>query len=160
MDKPEWLPEELDSNKVWDQLEDEAYEIFCSDFLRKPTIFFRDKTVKLNLDLNIVQSKEREKSFYHLTKKTEDKISRRIINDPLRTARIGWVRPLIENSTSKDILCWDYWESIGLIRTYIWIVSLSYVVILQEEPTEYIFISAYFVDRPERLWKKYNNRIK
>ncbi len=159
MDSPDWLPQELDSDVEWDELEDDAYRIFVNDFIKSTALLFKDKPVKLDYNKDFKQTKKREKSFYHLVKKTEDKRSRRVINDPPRAIKIGWIRPLIENYSCKGVLCWDYWE-FGVVRTYIWIVRHSYVIILQEEPSEYVLISGYYVDRDERLCKKFKHRIK
>ncbi len=80
----------------------------------------------------------------------------------MRAERIGWIRPLIENFNDTDVLYWDYWESnyFDIIRTYIWLVKYNFVVILQEKSMDFQLITAYYVDRPERLRKKYDHRIK
>jgi len=164
MDKPAWLPEPLnpDDYEDWERLEDAAYRIFCQDFIDKEPPLHHEKLVKLNFDKDLREIKGREKSFYHLVKKTEDKRSRRIVEDPLRAARIGWVRPLIENSDAKDVRIWDYWESdySDFVRRYIWLENYRFVVILQEEVSEFVLITAYYVDREDRLKNKYNKRIK
>lgn len=163
MDRPEWLPEPLNQEDYndWESLEDAAYQIFCNDFIEKESLYFKKKTVKLNFEKEFREKKCREKSFYHLVKKTEDRRSRRNRNDSLRAVRIGWVRPLIENYNDKNVLYWDYWESeySGIVRIYIWLKKYRFVVILQDEPTEYLLITAYFVDREDRLREKYSRRI-
>lgn len=52
--------------------------------------------------------------------------------DPRRAERLPWCGLTISNSKDPFVTVWDYMEGGGRIRTYIWLETLDYVVILEK----------------------------
>ena len=157
-EKPSWLPE-LFAVKPWSlEVYDRLYfEVFCRDFKGEP-IFYRGCAVWFFPE----KSYDRELVFVHLTSRKIPATSDREI-DLMRSARLPWARPLIENSTAPEVLAWDFEEDDGSINTYVWLPEHDYAIIMRKMPDDSRrLITAYWVEfghERRKLRKKYERRL-
>ncbi len=86
--------------------------------------------------------------------------------DNRRAERLSWCVPIICNSNDDEVKVWDYKESSGRVRTYLWLKNMDYVVVLERKEIKFeevfFLITAYYVDgasRRRHLHKKYERRI-
>jgi len=81
----------------------------------------------------------------------------------MRSARLPWARPLIENSTATELLAWDFEEGDGSICTYIWLPDHDYAIIMRKMADESRrLITAYWIEHDherKKLRKKYERRV-
>ncbi|WP_353780064.1 hypothetical protein [Winogradskyella sp. 3972H.M.0a.05] len=120
-----------------------VYEIFTNDFiLDKPSF----RGTRLGLKKHpIVDGKEY--TFYHFTHSGEIEDDR--IPDLERCERIGWIKPMINNSDSKDLLVWRKPHG-SKHRILIYHPSERFLVVLDDRGDYILPWTAYCV--------KYNNR--
>jgi len=88
----------------------------------------------------------KEKVFWHITDKEMHPYSDRL-PDIRRAERLNWIRPMIENCNENEIQCFDYTESSGQIRAYLWLERYDFIVILGKLPRiNYTIITAFYID--------------
>jgi hypothetical protein len=125
----------------WERYKDALYDLFCADFIaRKPV--FRSKPVVL-----AERQKEggKEKSFWHLISGGGD-------SPPYirRCERIGFCRFLIENADTDQARCW---KRLRERRVCIALPDFSYLVVLEERKTHWIFITGYYIESERKRQK-------
>lgn len=134
------------------QLEVFFKRIFLEEFVNK-NIQYLDYPIIINKQGDPTYS---DKLFEHLTTRDNPRGESRGI-DIERAKRLLWCPAIIEHSTDSNILNFDYLESNGIIRTYLYLKPciLDYLVILQkiEKSHEAIIVSAYFVDEEYKRHK-------
>jgi hypothetical protein len=160
--KPLWLPNILSLDGVWEKTLARLYIIFQQDFIQTQCYF----------EHRLVRWDERkldgryEEGFWHVIS-TKDYETGERIPDYERAKRLPWCAPTIVNSNDGEVKYWDYLESNGGIRTYLWLEQWDYVVILEkriQRVGEIVFlITAYYVRGKrtrEQLKQKYEQRIR
>lgn len=173
---PEWLPDMFCVNPWAHDTYDKLYEMFCRD-IRDRDLRYLGNNVWIYRDLE----DGREKIFWHLTTRLvkKAKIPRRKKKfypsgqtdiedgrypDLRRSERLPWVKAIIEQSTEKEILAWDYEEGNLAIKTYVWLKDHNFVVIMKKYPDgKRRLITSFYVDKPYKhkdFERKYANRIK
>ena len=159
--KPDWLPDIVSVNGVWEIVVRRLYQIFETDFIRAGCHF---EGLPVWWDRRKQGGDTYEEGFWHLITRTDSCTKDRLI-DPRRAERLPWCKPVIENSHDVRIRLWDYRESNNKIRTYIWLERWDYVVVLEKRsrnrgPIAFL-VTAYHVDGEStrrRLRRKYENR--
>ncbi|MGH7598766.1 MAG: hypothetical protein ACREOI_20625 [bacterium] len=138
------------------------YSIFDTDF-KQTKRFFEGRPVWW--DRRILAGDRYEEGFWHLITKTDQSTNERLL-DPRRAERLPWCGPTISNSADQAIKVWDFQESGGRLRTYVWLEERDYVIILekrQQRLGEIAFlITAFHVDgdsRRRNLKAKYEKRV-
>ncbi len=161
MEMPAWLPAMLDTSygtdKEWDRLIARLYEIFERDFIRIQCHFEELRVVFDNRKIGSPY----EEGFWHLVSRDDKRINDRLF-DPQRARRLPWCKPTIENSRLKDVCVWNFLEKNKRTNTYIWLVDLDYLVILQRRKNVVFLVTAFWVDGDasrKALRKKYGKRI-
>lgn len=94
--------------------------------------------------------------FVHITNKDDEDAGDRVI-DLRRCERIAWIRPIIDNHTSNDVLRWEEEKPKGN-RIFLYLESERFLVILQKFKYGYMLVTAYYVDHNkthQRYLKKY-----
>lgn len=170
---PEWLPNMIKVNPWSDQKTyDELYRVFCRDIRNYDLRYFGNK-VRFFYGLE----DGKEKIFWHLTSRQQDKIPRRKMKfhktnqdkperlpDLRRCERLNWIKPIIEHPTDGEVLSWDYEEGNSNIRTYVWIKNFDFVVIMKKMPNgKRMLITSFYVDKEYKrndFERKYENRLK
>lgn len=152
--RPDWLPEMLLLNP-W--TEDILYEVFQNDFIHSQP---RYRSYKVWIFPDKTDGKETV--FLHLITR-EDIKTRKRFPDVMRSARLPWVRPLIEHPDESEIIDWDYLEGSGKIHTYVWLKEHDFVVIMKryKDGTRRL-VTAHYIDYPNKkrkLASKYKKRI-
>jgi hypothetical protein len=161
-EQPNWLPAKLEITEASEEVVDTLYRIFDQDFIRntpiydqRPIIFSPGKSAR-----------GYEVIFWHLV--TGDYHAPGVdAFDIDRAERLPWCAPTINHALEGFPLVWDYEESGGKIRTYIWLKTCDYVVILQKEnivSQGYVarLITAYCINKEwgrKSLEKKYDRRL-
>ncbi len=140
------------------ELYDRLYtEVFCPDFKGAP-IFYRGFAVWYFPEM----AYGRELIFVHLASR-EDKATGERTFDPMRSARLPWARPLIENPTGAEVLAWDFKEYDGSTNSYVWLQNHDYFILMKKMADDSRrLITAYWVgyDHERRkLRKKYEQRL-
>ena len=79
---------------------------------------------------------------------------------------MAWARAVIDNAHTDDVAAFEYEESRGRVRTYLWVKSGDYVVILEKKSRSqsdiYFLTTAFSLDGPSRrraMEKKFQNRL-
>jgi hypothetical protein len=149
-----WLPEMLNVNPWSEDTYDELYAIFKNDFIDRK-VKYRGYNVWFFPEIE----NGKEVIFWHLTDKGK-KFDR--FPDTNRSPRISWIRPMIERCPDSDILDWDVEED-GVIKSYVWLQNLDYVVIMKRMPDgSRRLLTAHYLDyanMSHKLKKKYERRI-
>ena len=69
----------------------------------------------------------------------------------------------MEHPDVAEMLCWDYMEGDGTIKTYVWLREVDFVVIMKKYPDESRrLITSFYVDseyKRKDLERKYANGI-
>ena len=168
INKPDWLPEVLNLDGEWEDVLERIYAVFEADFINgKPR--FEGMPVWWNRAKDFGWGFE--EGFWHLIsekdKKTKDRIP-----DFGRAKRLPWCAPLLTNSGDSAVTVFEYREASGKVRTYVWLVDLDYLVILEKQCrrvssgssfTVFFLITAYFLpgdSSRRRIRNKHENRIK
>lgn len=160
--KPAWLPDIVSVDGEWDQILARLYTIFDADF-KKTKRLFEGRPVWW--DRRVLPGDHYEEGFWHLITKTDQETNERLL-DTRRAERLPWCGPAISNSQDKAVMVWDFKESGGRIRTYVWIEKCDYVIILEKKKqrtSEVAFlVTAFYVDgdsRRKNLRSKYMKRV-
>lgn len=135
---------------------EEVYQVFYQDFVRsKPTF----QGVRLGLKkYPIIAGKEY--TFYHMTHSGNIENDRE--PDMRRMERIPYPRPIIDNSTDKDLKVWKNQRGSDS-RILIFHEEESYLVVLTQRKDYILPWTAYMVEqnhRKEKLKKEYYDYIK
>jgi hypothetical protein len=146
-----------------DQLnEKRLYEMFRDDFLVNPPTH---NGISLLLDCSLREG--RESSYWHLTRYGFGKFTLGIF-DVDRARRLCWVKPIVQHAESHEIEAFNFLESNGRIRRYLWVRKAKFVVILEPATftgviRRYRLITSFYVDfsrKEMELEAKHRNRIK
>jgi hypothetical protein len=159
---PEWLPPIVSVNGIWEEVLSRLYRIFESDFKQgKPRFGY----MPVWWETRILVGEKYEEGFWHLISKDDKKTKERLF-DPRRAERLPWCSPTIKNKDDQVAKVWEYREAKGRIRTYLWLESFDYVVILEKRKQKIgmvaFLITAFYVDgesRKRSLTSKYSKRI-
>jgi hypothetical protein len=158
---PPWVPHIINVNGIWEQVLNLLYRIFENDFINV-TLNYEGRQVKWD---NRKLDGKYDEGFWHLITNTDNYTGERI-PDYRRAERLPWCGPIISNSGDSCLKVWDYCESNGRIRTYLWLENWDYVVVLEKRSTTTkevaILITAYYIEGSSTRNKflgKYNNRI-
>lgn len=171
---PEWLPDKACVNPWTQDTYDMLYHIFCED-IRDSNLHYMEGEIWTFPD----KKDGKEEIFWHLTTRNVKpiKIPRRkkkfypenheYINeerlpDLRRCERLPWVKALIENASSTEVLAWDYEEGNSDTKTYIWLKEFDFVVIMKKYRNgKRRLITSFYVDKAKSDFeRKYASRIK
>ena len=162
MEKPAWLPELVSVDGEWDEILPKLYRIFSNDFIKIKTML---EQRPVWWDRRVLDDGGMPEGFWHLISKLEEKTGKRLF-DPRRAERIPWCSPTINHCNDLQIKMWDYLEFSGRRRTYLWLETWDYVIILEKRKHQMgeiaFLITAYFVDGKHsrnRLKEKFHNKI-
>jgi hypothetical protein len=72
-----------------------------------------------------------EEGFWHLVQKSEKTVGGRVL-DLCRAERLSWCIPVLNHANDTAIKHFDYAESTGRVRTYLWLVEGDYRVVLEQ----------------------------
>lgn len=154
---PEWLADMVTVNPWTEETFDALYKVFEQDFKHTQPIY-EGKRVWYFPEL--IDGKEA--IFWHLTHR-EDKVTSRRLPDLRRSERLPWIRKMIDNHKKPEILAWDHKEGNGTIKTYVWLKSDDFVVIMKKYPDESRrLITSFYIDHSHtrrKLSKKYTKRV-
>jgi len=143
---PEWLPAKIIIEVGSDQTVAQLYVIFQRDFKQSETQF---NGLPVWWDRRILPGEIYEQGFWHLITRS-DHISKARLFDVKRAERLPWCKSVIINSRVSEIKVWDYRGPGRRLRTYVWLESWDYVVVLERRRQrigQIVFlVTAYFVD--------------
>ena len=155
---PDWLCPMICVNPWTQQTFAVLYEIFERDFKETKPVYSGSIVWFFP---NIEDGKE--VLFWHLTHR-EDMSTDERLPDLRRSERLPWVRKMIDHSDKPEVFAWDYKESSGDIRTYVWLKNYDFLVLMKMYPNgRRRLITSYYVDhghKRRKLEKKYAKRIK
>ena len=160
-DRPEWLPDILCVDGEYRQVVAALYEVFQRDI----------KTSRLTLagsqvwwDRRVLPGETYEEGFWHLITRKNWKTGQRE-HDPRRAERLSWCAPAIQHCSEPVVKLWDYEESDGKIRTYLWLEDFHYVILfekrMQKKGPVAFMVTAYYVDNDgtrKSFQRKYEKR--
>lgn len=157
---PDWLPAKVDTNGEWAEVLERLYRVFQVDFIG-PGCYFLNSPVwwdQRKLD------GEHEEGFWHLITRENYAVGERLF-EPERAECLPWCRPCLVNAPDPSLKIWDYREGRRKIRTYVWLESNDYLIILEKRPSRqgerFFLITAYSVDGNDtrgKLRKKFEKR--
>jgi hypothetical protein len=143
-------------NGVFPDYFEAVYVIFKRDFVDSKPVF-KNKPLRLKAHPFI---DGKEYTFYHFTHSGD--IEKERLPDLRRMERIGWPRPMIDNSHNKTLKVWQNKRG-NKIRILIFHEIENYLVILEQRKTYILPWTAYYVEYPsrkERLLKEYKDYLK
>jgi hypothetical protein len=150
----DWLPELLPVNPWTENTYEELYGVFRTNFVGSQPLYRGHHVWFFN-----EKEDGKEAIFWHLTDKgrAPDRLP-----DVNRSARLSWVRPMIENCNDAEVLDWDVEEE-GSIKTYIWLKNHDFVIIMKRMPNgSRRLLTAHCLDYAnmrDKLQKKYDRRL-
>lgn len=139
----------------WDKYLNVIYQIFVNDFIKtKPK--FQNQNLQLKRH-PLFQDKEA--TFWHFI--TEGKSEEQRLPDMRRCERIGWPRPIIENSNDESI---KIWENTRKKETRICLCygNWEYLVVLSKRKNYILPWTAYPITRSHaknKIIREYNKYI-
>lgn len=161
MTLPDWLPPMLDLHGEWDAMLHTLYRVFTRDFKTGALHLGQDR---VRYDGRVLAGETYEECFWHLVTR-KDQSSGERLPDFRRAERLPWCAPILRNVNDPAVTFWHYREGDGRIRTYAWLVSGDYVVILERKPQRIgqvaFLITAYHIDGPSQrrnLQRRYEKR--
>jgi len=161
MMKPVWLPNTINLDGEWEKTLAKLFTIFEQDFI-KTECKFEERLVQWD---NRKLDRTYDEGFWHIISTTDQETLDRI-PDFDRAKRLPWCAPTICHSNDAQVKCWDYLESQGNIRTYVWLELWDYVVILQKRAIKSgeiaFLVTAYGVSGSstrKKLARKYEQRV-
>lgn len=155
----------------WDKysiFEDKIYKIFKEEIYIYDW-YYKNKPIYLRKQ---PLYNGREESFYHIICKKQ------IINGkkefqptPERAQRILWCKSIVNNEPCKNCCCngIGVWSETKIVntktktQTVLYLKKYKYVIILEEQPSRWLFITSYYVDdlkKRKKLDKKYKEETK
>lgn len=138
---------------------EELYEIFKRDFIDTP--YFLDGT-EIFIDLR-PSREEGYENYPHTFVKLVSRGNKGKRNfDRKRANKLHWIKVILDNCDTEDILRFEILESDESIREYFWFKEGDFLVILKRITPNYIIVSGFHIDddRNRRYYEgKYNNRI-
>jgi hypothetical protein len=160
---PEWLPELIQVGGNWGELVETLYNVFKRDF-----IFGGPRYDGLPVwhDKKKLDGDTKEEGFWHCITRTDYQTGDRL-PEYERAKKLTWCRATIDNSQTPDVLDFDYEESSGRIRRYLWVHECDYVVILEKvirkkKIIAYLLITAFPLDGASsrrKIERKYDERV-
>jgi len=157
-DRPDWLPPSLIFKGDWEAFLNQVYSVFERELKLYPKPVYRGYVVFH--DNRLIDS-DKEEGFWHLISR-QNRLRRERLPEIARAERITWVRAVIDNVGREEVVEFDYLEARGTVRTYLWLRSYDYVVILEKKKKVAFLVTAYNVDNDwerEKLNKKYRKRL-
>lgn len=158
---PDWLPPILEIDNHEDVALPVLYGVFTADF-KQGVIVFRN--ARVTWDTRMIYDGRYDAGFIHLVTKDGPPLMRRGLDEG-RARRLRWCKATINNSTCESIKQWDYEESSGRVRTYLWLQDQNYVVILERRCRngfeENFLVTAFHIDGSSTvrsLSQKYSRR--
>lgn len=146
-----------DCNGDWARFLDHLYGIFSRDFLQSQPAY--QKTVKTKYYPEVPHEKYKHSTFWHLISEGKVECDREPALD--RCERLGWIRPIIENSEKSEFRIWEETNHGGRGENKRILISLedfSYLVILEDRGSFVLLWTAYPVS-PEHSRRKLKNRF-
>lgn len=134
---------------------EELYETFKKDFVNS------NYTIDgYDVKIDLADSKEDGFEDYPHTfvKLITRGNKRKRVFDRKRANKIHWIRVILDNRQTEDIICFQYKEGNGSIRDYFWFKDGDYLVIMEKITPNYIIISGFHID-DERNRKYYQRRL-
>ena len=172
----EWLPEMVCVNPWTACTYEKLYDIFCREIRdQKPVYKGNEVWIFPELEENkelifwhLTTRKEREKSIprrkLKFCQKDQPFVDMERLPDFRRCERLSWVNAVIEHSDSPEVINWDYEESDGTVKTYLWHKDEDFVVIMKKYPDgKRRLVTSFYVDSDytrRDFERKYANRIK
>lgn len=154
---PSWLPPQINTNGVWEVILKKLYKVFDNDFKINKCNFDHYEII---FDNRKIESPY-EEGFWHVITKTNNETKQREPDFP-RAQKLPWCNPAIENHSEGLVKCWDHKEANKRIRTYIWLESFDYVVIIEKRTSKAFLTTAMHVSGQasrDKLMNKYKKRI-
>lgn len=157
---PEWLPEIISVDGEWEETLYCLYQLFDCDFKQTRRFF---QSLPIRWDTTVLPGGSYEEGFWHLITQDNHQTGERLF-EPRRAERLPLCGPTITNSQHEIVTVWDYMEGKKRVRTYVWLESRNYVIILERRQKAGIafLLTAFHVDGPSRirnLRRKYENRL-
>ncbi len=147
---PDFLPELLSLEGIWEEILNRLYTVFSLDFKRGKV---SHRGVVVLYDGRILPDGQgKEEGFWHVVSRIDSSSGQRLI-DYRRAERLPWARPLIESPQRPEILVFDHLagpKDKG-VRRYIWLERFDYVLIFQRKKKTFYWLTAFYVDRE---WEK------
>jgi hypothetical protein len=150
---PEWLPLQIllqDYGGVWHDYFDAVYDIFHEDFVLSKPIF---KGKRLGLKRHPEYS-GKSATFWHMISTGDNETER--VPDIRRCERIGWPKPIIDNSLHPCLKVWSEPKGNNK-RIYIWFEDENYLVVLEDRKDYILPWTAFHIEQNHQKGK-YNKR--
>ena len=158
---PGWLPELVSLSGSVPEIFERLYGVFKRDFRFGRPHFRR---LPVWWDRRCLDGDSREEGFWHIITRDDAASGDRLLDAP-RARRLAWARAVLDHAERDEVVAFEYEESRGRVRTYLWVKDADYVVILEKQSRGqrdiYFLMTAFSLDGPSRrraMEKKYQNR--
>jgi hypothetical protein len=126
---------------------DEFYEIFTKEFIDQ-TLIVQGRKVKIApVNSKIQEFGKYNESFVHVI--TRDTSHGRIYT-AARANRIHWIKPILENSSSKLIFYYKWKDDKGVCKEHFWFFKKDFMVVLKPVSSDLMIVTAFCVDSNEK----------
>lgn len=137
---------------------DELFQTFEVDFITNP--FFIDG-IPVRIDIRNSREVGFENYPHTFVKMLTRGSKNKRIFDRKRANKIHWIKPILEQRNTDDIVCFKFKEGNGSIRDYFWFKEGDFLVIMELITPRYMMISCFHIDddRNRKYYeRKYENR--
>lgn len=83
--------------------------------------------------------------------------------DKKRANKIHWIKPILENKDTEDVICFQFLEADGKTRDYFWFKEGFFLVVMEKIRPDYVIVSCFHIDddRNQKYYEdKYTKRVK
>jgi len=154
---PKWLPNLFPVDPWQINTYQKLYQLFKRDF-KESRLEYKGQPVWFYPEME----DGKEQIFWHMTSRKDEQMGNRL-PDLRRSERLPWVRPMLDHPEELEVLAWDHKEGDGSIKTYVWIESCDFVVIMKKLPNgSRRLITSFWVEHgntKRKLMKKYGCRL-
>lgn len=137
------FPDKLNLDGEYDYIIANLYSVFEAD-IKESQIRFNNMPIVFD---NRYVDSVYEEGFWHLV--TRGKDQERLL-DYKRAKRLPWLKPIIINHSTQEILKWNEVDTDKrgrlVNKTHIWYRNGKYLVILKEIPRKYFLTTAFYVN--------------
>jgi len=138
-----------------EDLKDELFEVFKTDFIDNPFLVDTSRIKLIFEKSKIPGFTKYPETFVHIiTRKST--ISKKRNFEPERANRIHWIKPILQQKDDKRIKFFKFKDEDGVLKDHYWFQDMDFMIVLKPISSDVQIVTAFCVDKTEK--DKYKNR--
>jgi len=138
-----------------EDLKDELFEVFKTDFIDNPFLVDTSKVKIIHAKSKLPGFTKYPETFVHIiTRKST--ISEKRSFEPERANRIHWIKPILLQKADNRVKFFKFTDEDGVLKDHYWFQEMDFMIVLKPISKDVLIITAFCVDILDR--NKYKNR--